>query len=267
MSDLKNIAPAKVLIVSPTYNEIESIGNLINRISSVRNTLNDHSREMRYEIDLLIVDDNSPDGTAHYVKQEQSHGDSQADSQEKLNWLHILERPGKGGLGPAYIAGFTWGLTQNYDIFCEIDADLSHQPEELVALLDSLNGHDMAIGTRWIPGGSVVNWPVIRQLISRVGTGYARFALRLDLRDITSGYRAFHREVLENIDLTTIHSQGYCFQIEVALRAHHNGYAIAQVPITFVERVGGVSKMSRKIVVEALWNVTKWGFGRYRYRR
>ena len=263
MSDLAHTSPAKVLIVSPTYNEIESIGNLINRISSVRTLLSDQSREMRYEIDLLIVDDNSPDGTAHYVKQEQSHGDSQ----EKLNWLHILERPGKGGLGPAYIAGFTWGLTKNYDIFCEIDADLSHQPEELVALLDSLNGHDMAIGTRWIPGGSVVNWPVMRQLISRVGTGYARFALRLDLRDITSGYRAFHREVLENIDLTTIHSQGYCFQIEVALRAHHNGYAIAQVPITFVERVGGVSKMSRKIVVEALWNVTKWGFGRYRYRR
>ena len=259
MSELSSTTPAKVLIVSPTYNEIESIGNLINRISSVRNTLSDSSRDMRYEIDLLIVDDNSPDGTARYVKHEQSHGES--------NWLHILERPEKAGLGPAYIAGFTWGLTQNYDIFCEIDADLSHQPEELVALLDSLNGHDMAIGTRWIPGGSVVNWPVTRQLISRVGTGYARFALRLDLRDITSGYRAFHREVLENIDLTTIHSQGYCFQIEVALRAHRYGYSVAQVPITFVERVGGVSKMNRKIVVEALWNVTKWGFGRYRYRR
>jgi len=252
------MSATKVLIVSPTYNEIESIGNLISRITTVRHQLAARSNEHSYDIDLLIVDDNSPDGTARYVKQEQNSGNK---------WLHLLERPGKGGLGPAYIAGFTWGLTHDYDVLCEIDADLSHQPEELVNLLDALDGHDMAIGTRWIPGGSVVNWPVIRQLISRIGTGYARFALRLDLRDITSGYRAFHREVLENIDLNSIHSQGYCFQIEVALRAHRTGYSIAQVPITFVERVGGVSKMSKKIVAEALWNVTKWGFGRYQYRR
>jgi dolichol-phosphate mannosyltransferase len=118
-----------------------------------------------------------------------------------------------------------------------------------------------------MPGGSVVNWPFSRQLISRIGTGYARLALKLDLKDITSGYRVFHREVLEHIDLASINSQGYCFQIEVALRSSKDGFSIAQVPITFIERAGGVSKMSKRIVIEALWNVTKWGFGTYKYRR
>ncbi|MBU6243347.1 MAG: polyprenol monophosphomannose synthase [Acidobacteria bacterium] len=240
----------KVLIVSPTFNEIESIHGLITRISQVRKDLAD-----RYDISLLIVDDNSPDGTSNAVKER------------ALLWITVLDRPGKGGLGPAYIAGFNWGLAKDFDYLCEIDADLSHQPEQLVRLLDALSGHDLAIGTRWMPGGSVVNWPLSRQLISKIGTGYARFALRLDLKDITSGFRAFHREVLEEIDLGNINSQGYCFQIEVALRSSINGFSIAQVPITFIERAGGVSKMSKKIVAEALWNVTKWGFGTYKYRR
>lgn len=244
----------KVLVVSPTYNEIESVPHLMDRLALVRNALSEN-----FLIDLLIVDDNSPDKTSDFVKQYST--------EKKYSWIHVLDRSEKGGLGPAYIAGFQWGLTRSYDVLCEIDADLSHQPEELVRLLEALNGHDLAIGTRWMPGGSVMNWPISRQLISRLGTGYARIALRMDLRDITSGYRAFHREVLETIDLPSIHSQGYCFQIEVALRAKIHGYAIAQVPITFVERVGGVSKMSKKIVAEALWNVTKWGLGRYQYRR
>lgn len=244
----------KVLVVSPTYNEIESVPHLMDRLALVRDTLSEN-----FLIDLLIVDDNSPDKTSDFVKQYST--------EKKYSWIHVLDRSEKGGLGPAYIAGFQWGLTRSYDVLCEIDADLSHQPEELVRLLEALNGHDLAIGTRWMPGGSVMNWPISRQLISRLGTGYARIALRMDLRDITSGYRAFHREVLETIDLPSIHSQGYCFQIEVALRAKIHGYAIAQVPITFVERVGGVSKMSKKIVAEALWNVTKWGLGRYQYRR
>ena len=240
----------KVLIVTPTYNEIESIHALITRLVVVKEEL-----AARYEISLLVVDDNSPDGTARAVKER------------AINWISVLDRPGKGGLGPAYIAGFNWGLTQDFDYLCEIDADLSHQPEQLVHLLDALDGHDLAIGTRWMPGGSVVNWPFSRQLISRIGTGYARLALKLDLKDITSGYRAFHREVLEHIDLASINSQGYCFQIEVALRSSKDGFSIAQVPITFIERAGGVSKMSKRIVIEALWNVTKWGFGSYKYRR
>lgn len=240
----------KVLIVTPTYNEIESIHALITRLVVVKEEL-----AARYDISLLVVDDNSPDGTARAVKER------------AINWISVLDRPGKGGLGPAYIAGFNWGLRQDFDYLCEIDADLSHQPEQLVHLLDALDGHDLAIGTRWMPGGSVVNWPFSRQLISRIGTGYARLALKLDLKDITSGYRAFHREVLEHIDLASINSQGYCFQIEVALRSSKDGFSIAQVPITFIERAGGVSKMSKRIVIEALWNVTKWGFGTYKYRR
>jgi dolichol-phosphate mannosyltransferase len=240
----------KVLIVTPTYNEIESIHALITRLVVVKDEL-----AARYDISLLVVDDNSPDGTARAVKER------------AINWISVLDRPGKGGLGPAYIAGFNWGLRQDFDYLCEIDADLSHQPEQLVHLLDALDGHDLAIGTRWMPGGSVVNWPFSRQLISRIGTGYARLALKLDLKDITSGYRAFHREVLEHIDLASINSQGYCFQIEVALRSSKDGFSIAQVPITFIERAGGVSKMSKRIVIEALWNVTKWGFGSYKYRR
>ncbi len=240
----------KVLIVTPTYNEIESIHALITRLVAVKNEL-----ATKYDISLLVVDDNSPDGTARAVKER------------AINWISVLDRPGKGGLGPAYIAGFNWGLRQDFDYLCEIDADLSHQPEQLVHLLDALDGHDLAIGTRWMPGGSVVNWPFSRQLISRIGTGYARLALKLDLKDITSGYRAFHREVLEQIDLASINSQGYCFQIEVALRSSKDGFSIAQVPITFIERAGGVSKMSKRIVIEALWNVTKWGFGSYKYRR
>ena len=240
----------KVLIVTPTYNEIESIHALITRLVAVKNEL-----ATKYDISLLVVDDNSPDGTARAVKER------------AINWISVLDRTGKGGLGPAYIAGFAWGLTQDFDYLCEIDADLSHQPEQLVHLLDALDGHDLAIGTRWMPGGSVVNWPFSRQLISRIGTGYARLALKLDLKDITSGYRAFHREVLEHIDLASINSQGYCFQIEVALRSSKDGFSIAQVPITFIERAGGVSKMSKRIVIEALWNVTKWGFGSYKYRR
>ena len=173
----------KVLIVTPTYNEIESIHALITRLVVVKEEL-----AARYDISLLVVDDNSPDGTARAVKER------------AINWISVLDRPGKGGLGPAYIAGFNWGLRQDFDYLCEIDADLSHQPEQLVHLLDALDGHDLAIGTRWMPGGSVVNWPFSRQLISRIGTGYARLALKLDFKDITSGYRAFHREVLENID-------------------------------------------------------------------
>lgn len=240
----------KVLVVSPTYNEIESINELISRIEKVRTQVAD-----AYDLHLLIVDDNSPDGTSTFVKNLAK------------SWINVLDRPAKSGLGPAYIAGFTWGLKKDFDFFVEIDADLSHQPEELPRLLAGSSQGDLVLGTRWMPGGAVKNWPLSRQLISKAGTGYARFALRLRLRDITGGYRVISRKVLENIDLPSIASQGYCFQIEVALRTMQAGFTIKEVPITFVERVGGVSKMNRAIVIEALWNVTKWAIVPYKYRR
>ncbi len=240
----------KVLVVSPTYNEIESISELISRLEQVRSQIAD-----TYELSLLIVDDNSPDGTSSFVKNLAK------------SWVTVLDRPAKSGLGPAYIAGFAWGLAKDFDYFVEIDADLSHQPEELPRLLAGCKDGDLVLGTRWMPGGAVKNWPLSRQLISKAGTGYARLALRLRLRDITGGYRVISRKVLENIDLPSIASQGYCFQIEVALRTMQSGFTIKEVPITFVERVGGVSKMNRAIVIEALWNVTKWAVKPYKYRR
>jgi len=243
----------KVLILVPTYNESETILKLLDRLVTVRDELNMDG----YEVQLLVIDDNSPDGTADLV------------ADYALPWVEILKRPGKSGLGPSYIAGFRWGIQEGYELMVEMDADLSHQPEALAGLIDPV-AHDQAdltIGTRWMPGGKVVNWPLFRQLISRAGTSYARLALGLELRDITSGYRVFHRRVLTSIDLDRIEAQGYGFQIEMALRTIENGFRVREVPITFVEREGGVSKMSKRIVLEALWKVTVWGIQRNRNRR
>jgi len=206
---------------------------------------------------LLVIDDNSPDGTAQLVETQ------------GLDWVDVLKRPGKSGLGPSYIAGFRWGLDHGFEILIEMDADLSHQPEALSDLIEPvLTGDaDLTIGTRWMPGGRVVNWPLSRQLISRAGTSYARLALGLELRDVTSGYRAFHRRVLTAIDLNEVESQGYGFQIEMVLTTLRAGFTIKEVPITFVEREGGVSKMSKRIVIEALWKVTVWGAQRLMLRR
>ena len=243
----------RVLILVPTYNESASIVKLLDRVTDVRRELIDAGNDVQ----LLVIDDNSPDGTAQLVE---SQG---------LDWVEILRRPGKSGLGPSYIAGFRWGLERDFDLMIEMDADLSHQPEALPDLIAPvLEGDaDLTIGTRWMPGGKVVNWPISRQLISRAGTSYARLALGLDLRDVTSGFRTFHRRVLEAIDLNGIESEGYGFQIEMVLATLQAGFTVREVPITFVEREGGVSKMSKKIVVEALWKVTIWGARRYLYRR
>jgi dolichol-phosphate mannosyltransferase len=173
--------------------------------------------------------------------------------------VHVLHRPGKQGLGAAYLAGFHWGLANGYDVLVEMDADGSHQPEDLPRLLTALREADLVLGSRWVPGGEVVNWPVSRRLISRGGTTYARLVLGLPLRDATGGFRAFRRATLEGIDLETVSSQGYCFQIDLASRAIRRGWRVVEVPITFVEREYGASKMSRSIVVEALWRVTVWG--------
>lgn len=239
-----------VLVVIPTYNESESIESLLKRLNSARMQISD-----KYEIDILIVDDNSPDQTAVIAKNLQ------------LSGLKVLSRQYKSGLGPAYLAGFKQGLLEKYDYFVEMDADLSHQPEQLIELLNAASKTDLVIGTRWIPGGSVVNWPKRRKWISKLGTGYASFALNLPYRDLTSGYRVLPREFLSQLDFSLIETRGYGFQIEMALKAIESGFGIKQVPITFVERENGYSKMSLAIIWEAWSMVTIWALRRLIQRR
>ena len=228
----------RVLVIVPTYNEIDNIERITTRIlAAVPNA------------DLLVVDDGSPDGTGALA-------DKLAVDETRV---HVLHRTTKEGLGAAYIAGFDWGLGQDYDVFVEMDADGSHAPEQLPRLLAALDRADLVLGSRWVPGGSVVNWPMRRELLSRGGNLYTRMALGVDLRDATGGYRAFRRDVLENIDYAAVASQGYCFQVDLAWRAVRAGFRVAEVPITFAERERGESKMSGSIVREALWRVTQWG--------
>ncbi len=229
----------RVLTIIPTYNEIESLPDTLSRL-----------RRSVPDSDVLVVDDNSPDGTGEFADGIAS---------EDYN-VHVLHRQGKEGLGAAYIAGFRWGLEREYDVLVEMDADGSHRPEELPSLLAAVDeGADLVIGSRWVPGGSVVNWPLHRTLISRAGSTYSRLLLGLRLRDITAGYRAFRRTTLENVDLSQIESVGYGFQVDMTFRVARQGMHIVEVPITFVERVLGDSKMSGNIVVEAMLNVTRWG--------
>ena len=239
-----------VLVVIPTYNESESIESLLKRLNSARMQISD-----KFEIDILIVDDNSPDQTAVIAKNLQFSG------------LKVLSRQHKSGLGPAYLAGFKQGLLEKYDYFVEMDADLSHQPEQLIDLLNAASKVDLVIGTRWIPGGSVVNWPKRLKWISKLGTGYASFALNLPYKDLTSGYRVLPREFLSQLDFSLIETRGYGFQIEMALKAIESGFGIKQVPITFVERENGYSKMSLAIIWEAWSMVTIWALRRMIKRR
>jgi Glycosyltransferases involved in cell wall biogenesis len=239
-----------VLVIIPTYNESESIESLLKRLNTARMQISD-----KFEIDILIVDDNSPDQTAVIAKNLQFSG------------LKVLSRQHKSGLGPAYLAGFKQGLLEKYDYFVEMDADLSHQPEQLIDLLNAASKVDLVIGTRWIPGGSVVNWPKRRKWISKLGTGYASFALNLPYKDLTSGYRVLPREFLSQLDFSLIETRGYGFQIEMALKAIESGFGIKQVPITFVERENGYSKMSLAIIWEAWSMVTIWALRRLIKRR
>ena len=239
-----------VLVVIPTYNESESIESLLTRLDRSRIQISD-----KYEIDILIVDDNSPDQTAVIAKNLQ------------LSGFKILSRQNKSGLGPAYLAGFKQGLLEKYDYFVEMDADLSHQPEQLIDLLNAASKADLVIGTRWIPGGAVVNWPKRRKWISKLGTGYASFALNLPYKDLTSGYRVLPREFLSQLDFSLIETRGYGFQIEMALKAIESGFGIKQVPITFIERENGYSKMSLAIIWEAWSMVTIWALRRLIKRR
>lgn len=240
---------SKILILVPTYNEAESIRNLLIRLDQACSLIPGMT------LDILIIDDKSPDGTAQIAKSLD------------LKRLSILHREEKGGLGPAYIAGFKYGLDKDYEYFVEMDADLSHQPEELKDLLEVSSPRNFVIGTRWMPGGSVINWPRKRQLISKMGTRYAAFALGLPFRDLTSGYRVIPRSFLQQINLDSIETKGYGFQVEMAMLANKLGFVIKEVPITFVERENGLSKMSLAIVWEAWFMVTFWGLRRLIFHR
>ena len=201
------------------------------------------------EVHILVADDNSPDGTGRLA-------DEFADRDANI---HVMHRLGKEGLGAAYLAGFAWALQQGYDVVVEMDADGSHQPEQLPRLLDALREADLVLGSRWVEGGGTENWPKSRQFLSKGGSFYTRVLLGIPLRDVTGGYRAFRADALRKLDLHEVASQGYCFQVDLAWRASQRHLKVVEVPITFVERTSGSSKMSQKIVVEALWRVTVWG--------
>ncbi|MEW1859424.1 polyprenol monophosphomannose synthase [Streptomyces sp. NBC_00669] len=230
----------RVLVIIPTYNEAENVRPIVKRV-----------RASVPEADILIADDNSPDGTGK-LADELAADDPQ---------VHVMHRKGKEGLGAAYLAGFQWGIDHDYGVLVEMDADGSHQPEELPRLLTALKSADLVLGSRWIPGGRVVNWPKHREYLSRGGSTYSRMMLDVPLRDVTGGYRAFRRQTLESLGMGDIASAGYCFQVDLAWRAVKAGFHVVEVPITFVERERGDSKMSRNIVAEALWRVTAWGVG------
>lgn len=236
----------RVLTIIPTYNEIESLPRTLDRLRAVAPAT-----------DVLVVDDNSPDGTGAVADTVAA-----ADSA-----VHVLHRQGKEGLGAAYIAGFRWGLDAGYDVLVEMDADGSHQPEELQRLLDALDrGADMVKGSRWIRGGKVVNWPLHRKLLSLGGSLYSRILLGVQVKDITGGFNAFRAETLKKIDLESVESVGYCFQVDLTWKTLKAGLDVREVPITFVEREFGDSKMSGGIVLESIILVTKWGL-RSRWRK
>ena len=237
----------KAVILIPTYNEASSIVELLHSLAKI---------QVEQNFDAVILDDNSPDKTAEIV-------DALA-----LSWVKVMRRPGKAGLGAAYRAGFKEVLQNSeYQYIVTMDADGSHRVKDLPAMLSAARGQGsgpkvVVLGTRWMPGGSVVNWPRSRQLLSQSGTRYARLALRIPLNDLTGGFRVYSRNLLLSLKLDQMFATGYCFQIEMAMASDLAGAKKIEVPITFVERVNGVSKMSKAIVIEALWQTTLWGLAR-----
>jgi dolichol-phosphate mannosyltransferase len=227
-----------VLVVIPTYNERDNLPQIVRRLHAAVP-----------EAHALVVDDGSPDGTGELA-------DELAGADERV---HVLHRTAKNGLGAAYVAGFTWGLQHDYGVLVEMDADGSHAPEDLPRLLTALQDADLVLGSRYVPGGRVVNWPKRREWLSRGGNLYSKLALGVGINDITGGFRAYRQRVLEKLALDEIASQGYCFQVDLAWRTAQAGFRVAEVPITFTERERGESKMSGAIVREALWRVTQWG--------
>ncbi|MEQ0563507.1 polyprenol monophosphomannose synthase [Amycolatopsis sp. NEAU-NG30] len=230
-----------VLVVIPTYNERENLGPILDRL-----------HKALPDVHVLVVDDGSPDGTGEFA-------DERAAANERV---HVLHRTEKAGLGAAYIAGFRWGLAREYNTIVEMDADGSHAPEDLPRLLDAVGDADLAIGSRYVPGGAVVNWPLNRQILSRGANLYSQLALGMRVRDITAGFRAYRRPVLEKLALDEVNSHGYCFQIDLTIRTDDAGFEIVEVPITFTEREIGESKMSGSIIQEAFLRVAKWGLER-----
>jgi dolichol-phosphate mannosyltransferase len=233
---------ANVVVLIPTYNERENVSLIVSRL-----------RAAVPEADVLVLDDNSPDGTGVVADQLATQDPA----------IRVLHRTSKEGLGKAYLAGFAWALSQDYDAMVEMDADGSHQPEQLRSLLLALADADVVLGSRWVPGGSVVNWPLHRKVLSVGGNLYVRTLLGMPIGDATGGFRAYRASALRGLDLEQVASQGYCFQVDLVWRAIRAGLKVVEVPITFVERTIGVSKMSPDIVNESLRNITVWG-ARYR---
>jgi len=227
----------KSLVIVPTYNEKENIQAVIEKL-----------RSLRIQLDILIIDDNSPDGTAQIVR----------NLQQKFENIYLLERQGKLGLGTAYVMGFQWALERDYEFILEMDADLSHNPDDVPRLIKKCeSGYDLVVGSRYCKGVNVINWPIKRLLLSYGANYYTRFVTRMPLKDATAGFKCFRRNVLESIDLSRIKASGYSFQIEMDFRAWDRGFKVTEIPIVFVERSEGKSKMSRNIVWEAIFMVWK----------
>jgi dolichol-phosphate mannosyltransferase len=228
----------RVLVVVPTYDEVDNLERILDRLHAAVP-----------DAHALVVDDGSPDGTGELAEKLAAQDER----------VHVLRRTEKAGLGPAYVAGFRWGRERGYDVLVEMDADGSHHPEQLPALLAALDDADLALGSRYVPGGSVEDWPRRRLMLSRLGNVYTRHALRLPLADATGGFRAVRGELVDRLPFDEVASQGYCFQVDWAWRAWREGARVVEVPITFSEREFGRSKMTPSIVVEALARVTGWG--------
>ena len=231
----------KVLVVIPTYNELENLPIIVAGV-----------RAAAPEVHILIADDNSPDGTG-----EVADGLAAQD-----NAVQVLHRANKSGLGAAYLEAFQWAKTNGFDVVVEMDADGSHSPADLVKILAALTDSDVVLGSRWVKGGRVVNWPKSREFLSRGGNLYTRLWLGIPLKDATGGFRAYRMTAIAKIDVSKVESQGYCFQVDMAWRAVRCGLRVIEVPITFVEREIGESKMNQAIVKEALWRVTQWGLAK-----
>ncbi|MFT3662400.1 MAG: polyprenol monophosphomannose synthase [Gordonia sp. (in: high G+C Gram-positive bacteria)] len=230
------------LVVIPTFNERENLPVIVARLL-----------ESLPDVHVLVVDDSSPDGTGDVADELAANDDA--------GRIHVMHRTVKDGLGKAYLAGFAWGLDRDYPVIIEMDADGSHAPEQLHRLLEGVNdGADLVIGSRYVPGGQLVNWPKRREFLSKGANTYARLALGSRIRDITAGYRAYRAPVLRAIGLDDVESAGYCFQIDLAWRTLQNGFTVAEVPITFTEREVGESKMDGGVIAESFLNVARWGW-------
>ncbi len=231
----------KVLVIIPTYNEADNIAALLKEV-----------RSLSVDPDVLVIDDNSPDGTARIVKT----------IQEKDKKIHLLERPKKMGLGSAYITGFKWAIERGYDVVVEMDADFSHDPKDIERMVENLENCDVVIGSRYVKGVSVVNWPISRLLLSYFANLYARIFTGVNIKDLTSGFKAIKVECLKSIDLNKIKSDGYAFQIEIHFYLWVKGFKVCEMPIIFVERRAGKSKLNRGIIWEAFWMVLRLGVKR-----